>query len=122
MKQVIIILSIIALTAIYCHSASQIIYSNAAVDFYGYSPQFIKGDRITVYDEQNVLCGEYTIDTNGQYGLMSVYGDDPLSKDIDEGAVPGEGLTFYLNGQRLEPTDGSAIIWTQDGERLRLDF
>jgi len=99
-----------------------ITFTNVAVDIYGYSEQFVQGDRIRVYDETDILCGQFDIQKDGQFGLMSVYGDDILSKDIDEGAKPGDVLSFYLNGVKISPTNMDTVVWTQNGDRIRVDF
>ena len=100
----------------------QIHYTNTAIEIYGYSDKLLKGDILSVYDSDDVLCGEFKVMVNGQYGLMSVYGDDSLSKDIDEGAIRGDKLTMYLNGEMLLPGNMNDIVWTENGDRVRVDF
>ena len=41
---------------------------------------------IGAYDPQGVVCGQFQVTGAGCYGLMPVYGDDPLT-EVDEGAV-----------------------------------
>ncbi|MBI5017194.1 MAG: hypothetical protein HZB55_17145 [Deltaproteobacteria bacterium] len=56
----------------------------------------VVGDEVTVYDPQGVLCGHFVVDTAGSYGVLRVYGDDPATPMIDEGAVAGDVLTFKV--------------------------
>jgi hypothetical protein len=55
------------------------------------------GDVITATDPDGVLCGVATVATAGQF-LIHVYGDDQMTTPgIDEGAVGGDEITFWLN-------------------------
>jgi alpha-tubulin suppressor-like RCC1 family protein len=54
------------------------------------------GDEVAVYDPDGVLCGHYVVDTAGQYGTLTVYGDNPATAGVDEGAVAGDPLTFKI--------------------------
>ncbi len=54
------------------------------------------GDEVAVYDPDGVLCGLFILHTTGQYGMLHVYGDDPTTPEIDEGAKEGDALTFKL--------------------------
>jgi len=57
------------------------------------------GTIIKAYDPDGVLCGMDTVHTTGEYGYMSVYGDDDTTPGIDEGAVDGDTITFEINGR-----------------------
>jgi len=75
--------------------------SNVSMTLYGYlgfdghaAPQ---GVEIAVFDQNGVLCGASGVDTeNGGAFLLQVYGDDPTSAAVDEGARDGEPLTFKV--------------------------
>ncbi|NOY69715.1 MAG: DUF5011 domain-containing protein, partial [Deltaproteobacteria bacterium] len=54
------------------------------------------GDEVGVFDSNNILRGSYRVTTAGQYGIVHVYGDDPATSGIVEGAVEGEALTFKV--------------------------
>jgi hypothetical protein len=54
------------------------------------------GDEIAFFDPQGVLCGQYTVVQAGQYGIVRVYGDDPKTTDVDEGATTGDLLTVKI--------------------------
>lgn len=64
------------------------------------------GDEIAVFDPDGVLCGQIQVFEHGKYGIIQVYGDDPGTVDIDEGAVEEDELTFNIwdksTGVKLE--------------------
>ncbi|MBT3341461.1 MAG: hypothetical protein HN404_00565 [Gemmatimonadetes bacterium] len=68
-------------------------------------------DVIEAYDPDGVLCGSLTITTAGQFGAMSVYGDDGNTVP-DEGAVFGDEIRFEINGAAAAVTVGGPVIWT----------
>jgi hypothetical protein len=53
------------------------------------------GTVIEAYDGQGVRCGVATANAGGGF-LIHVYGNDPLTASIDEGASEGEMLTWKL--------------------------
>lgn len=60
------------------------------------------GSIIKAYDPDGVLCGLDTVGLGptspaGWYGFMPVYGDDPTTPGVDEGAVTGDSLHFKIN-------------------------
>ena len=57
------------------------------------------GSNITVYDPDNVLCGQFIVSNTGHYGLLSCNGDDEETI-IDEGAGPNDNITFYVNNEK----------------------
>ncbi|MFH0810405.1 MAG: hypothetical protein V2A77_08075 [Pseudomonadota bacterium] len=75
------------------------------------------GDEIAIYDPQNTLCGQFTVvDPEGGYGLVKVWGDDPQKTPADEGAVPGDELSFvYWNHETGEETPLEAVD-SQNGQ------
>ncbi len=82
---------------------------HAFVDSSGLPP----GAVLTAYDPQGVLCGKALVDTTGKFGPMLVYADDPYTP-VDEGATPGDEISFKLNGQQVFPTP--PVIWTRNGD------
>ena len=54
------------------------------------------GDEVAFFDPQGVLCGLYVVDDSGQYGVVHVYGDDPSTTEVDEGAGSGDVLTVKI--------------------------
>lgn len=58
------------------------------------------GSVVKAYDPDGVLCGMYVVDkAEGHYGFMAVYGDDPLTSGVDEGAELGDEISFEINGR-----------------------
>jgi len=90
-----------------------------SMDFYGTIAGAKAGDRVTVYNPRGILCGEFTLDRDGRYGFLPVYGDDTATVEED-GARRGDVLTFHLNGVPL--SSATPIIWRGDRERQRVDF
>ncbi len=80
------------------------------------------GAVIQARDPQGVLCGEFVVKTDGTYGLMSVYRDDPLTLGFDEGAEPGDGLFFTINGAEADEQGPDAAVWTGNGDVLHVDL
>ena len=54
------------------------------------------GDEVGAFDPDGICCGAFTINTTGIYGYLHVYGDDPTTEGIDEGAVSGDTITFKI--------------------------
>jgi len=54
------------------------------------------GDEVAFFDPDGVLCGHYVVDQEGIYGILHVYGDDPDTPGIDEGASEGDILTVTI--------------------------
>ncbi len=71
------------------------------------------GSVIDAYDPDGIRCGSWYVTDPGKYGFMPVYRDDFTTPDIDEGAEPGDTITFYIDGM---PADVSITpIWTEMG-------
>jgi len=64
------------------------------------------GTVITAYDPDGVLCGQYTVTTQGQI-FFDCLGDDSDTPE-DEGGEPGDIITFYMNGILATVIGGSA--------------
>lgn len=80
-----------------------------------------KGDVVEFFDRDGTLCGRWVVNEEGAYGLMAVYGDDPTTADLDEGAKDGELLTIKVNGAEVNPPEGIPIWWDETGTR-RIDI
>ena len=95
--------------------------TNTHVDFYGDSSLFDGdplrvGDVVTAQDSTGITCGAYHVQVAGNYGFLHVYGDDATTPDVDEGAEPGETITFRINGELATPSGPDTPIWTSDGD------
>ncbi|MCC7431519.1 lamin tail domain-containing protein, partial [bacterium] len=101
-----------------------IIPTNEFVFFYGDSC-FLDGfpvsvnDTISAFDPSGVKCGEFLVETSGEFGLMAVYRDD-FSTQVDEGAEAGDFLTFTVNGNLTKASENP--VWTSNNEIRKLNF
>jgi hypothetical protein len=106
-----------ALLARQAERATGVQTTNTWVNFYG--PARLSdgkpapaGALIQVFDADGVACGAGIVTKPGLYGLLACYGDDPTTP-ADEGASPGDVLTFAIDGA---PAPASAkAIWTVHG-------
>ncbi len=69
------------------------------------------GATVQALDPDGVVCGAAVITTEGRYGLLACYGDDPTTPE-DEGAQPGDTVRLEVAGQEL-----GAAAWTEHGAR-----
>jgi len=58
------------------------------------------GTEVLALDPDGVVCGATVVTTEGQYGLLACYGDDPTTPE-DEGARPGDIIRLVVDGQTL---------------------
>jgi subtilisin family serine protease len=75
------------------------------------------GTVVEVVDGIGQVAGRARVRSDGGYGCLPVYLDDPETR-VDEGAEPGEWLTVRVNGT---PT-ASRVQWTAFGDVSRLDL
>ena len=76
----------------------------------------IPGSIIQAYDPTGVYCGVDTVRLDtisevGIFGYFSVYGDDPNTTELDEGAETSEQIIFKINGHEATVTGGDDT-WT----------
>lgn len=69
------------------------------------------GSIIKAYDTSGVLCGLDTTTITGSFASFIVYGDDPNTAGLDEGAEAGELIRFEINGKTATVDSGDAT-WT----------
>jgi hypothetical protein len=86
-------------------------YSQAS---YYYGQPLPIGAVVRAYNPRGVQAGEFTVTTQGWYGLMPVYRDDPETPE-DEGLRPGEEVSFTINGIPARPDGPDDVIWTTNG-------
>jgi hypothetical protein len=79
------------------------------------------GSIIRAYDPQSVLCGQCTVKTTGSYGLMAVYRDDPTTV-ADEGALPGDTLSFTIDGHPALSLGPGEPLWQNNGDVIKLNL
>jgi len=80
------------------------------------------GSVIRAYDPDAVQCGEFTVTSAGDYGFMAIYGDDPNSAGIDEGAEVGDVITFTINGLPAVVVAGDPTWSDQTIRQVQLDY
>ncbi|MEE9269903.1 MAG: S8 family serine peptidase [Candidatus Krumholzibacteria bacterium] len=69
------------------------------------------GTMVRAVDRDNVVCGEFTVKSEGKIGLMAVYKDDP-GTPTDEGVGAGEQIALYVGDVKIS----SGITWTGMGD------
>lgn len=78
-----------------------------------------QGEVLDAYDPDGVLCGQFTVDSEGFYGFMPVYGDDP-NTEADEGAEIDDIISIHWDGHviAVAPAEmawqGSQILHRMD--------
>lgn len=70
--------------------------------------QLTAGMTIEAFDGDGIRCGTATVNADGGF-LMHVYGNDPLTAGIDEGATQGEFLQWRIDGTDLSASDATWI-------------
>jgi len=95
------------------------------VDFYGQAmvnnAPVKEGDVITAYDPQGNLCGKFIVKKLGVFGYLCVYGDDPTTTR-DEGAEPGDVITFKINGKTAVVDKPENAVWTKNHDRHQVNL
>lgn len=79
------------------------------------------GDVVEFYDPVGTLCGRWVVEVADSYGLMPVYGDDPMTPEVREGAREGDLLRVFVNGREVYPVGGPPV-WVNEGETRRVDL
>jgi hypothetical protein len=81
------------------------------------------GDEVGAFDPDGVCCGAVTVHTTGVYGYLPVYRDDSTTSSIDEGAQPGNIITFKI-WDASAGIEYSAVVvgsadtsWTSNGSK-----
>jgi hypothetical protein len=65
------------------------------------------GTRIEAWDADGIRCGEAQVNLDGGF-LIHVYGNDPLTPSVDEGATSGEFLTWRIATYDIDAQDA---VW-----------
>jgi hypothetical protein len=66
------------------------------------------GTVVTALDGEGNVCGRCVAHHSGQFGLMAVYGDDPVT-DFDEGAEKDEVITVMIGDHAFEGIEWSGM-------------
>ncbi len=84
------------------------------VDVYGtatFQGEPVKpGDVILAFDPDGVLCGVFYVQTEGQYGFLHVYGDDPTTPE-DEGCDLYDPITLLVNEYPAQTLGPEYAVW-----------
>jgi hypothetical protein len=80
------------------------------------------GAVVRAYDPDGVQCGEFAVTTAGSYGLMAVYRDDFTTPGVDEGAEPGDEISFTINDVPAMPIGPEAPIWSSNGDVKKVNL
>lgn len=107
--------------------ATDVVPTNEWVSFWGTNSTLDDealqvGDVVDAYDPNGVHCGVYTVTNPGAYGMMAVYRDDATTSDIDEGADPGDAITFRINGFMASPMGPDDRFWSVNGDVKQVDL
>jgi|GEM_PF-5064960 len=121
------LLIVIILFSLVVTLSAQVIPTNEWISFYSSNSTLngapLKvGDVIRAYDPDGVLCGEFLVHTEGYYGYLNVYKDDFTTPDIDEGAEPGDTITFTINNYKTITDGPSNSVWSSFGDAKELDL
>jgi hypothetical protein len=121
-------LLVLVLTLLYRSTwADGVIPTNQWVNFHSANTTFLGqpvsvGAYIAAYDPDGVQCGEFTVTTEGKYGYLPCYGDDETTPDVDEGADPGDVITFTINDLPAVALGPDDPIWTKNGDKWEVDL
>ena len=117
----------IALLLSLSFTVSQPIPTNEWINLFSASSAFDSlplpvGAIVDVFDPDGVWCGTFTVTTEGQYGFLLVYKDDSMTSDVDEGAEPGDSITFKINNHIAFPIGSDSPIWTTNGAVIQINL
>jgi len=106
---------------------AQVIPSDEWVNFYSGSTIFHGepvpiGAVIDAYDPNGIHCGTFAVTAEGEYGFLIVYRDDVLTENVDEGAMPGDTITFKINGTPVKALGPDPGVWTKNGDIFEVDL
>ena len=79
------------------------------------------GAVVHAYDPTGVLAGQTAVTLAGWY-LVSVYGDDPQTTAVDEGAVAGDRIAFTVDGHPALPLGPDQPVWSTSGSRRHVEL
>jgi len=79
--------------------AAIVMPTNSWMNFYGPASLPV-GTVVQAIDPDGVVCGATMVTTEGQYGLLACYGDDPATPE-DEGVRLGDTIQLVVDGQVL---------------------
>ena len=94
-----------------------VVYCSGIPDV-GEDPAYV--ELIEAFDPDGVLCGRGLREAVvGRYQYMPIYRDDPET-DIDEGAEPGDLISFRIDGEPVMPLE--PVYWTANGDMTEVCY
>lgn len=91
------------------------VYGSVSVD----GENVAVGTVITAVDPDGTLCGIFEVKEPGYFGLMNIYGDEASTPAVDEGALPGDTIRFFIGGREASVTHKEPVVWTEDGDSIQ---
>lgn len=78
------------------------------------------GTVVTAETPRGEVVGCFVVENTGQYGFMSVYGEDASSTPVIPGMRAGEPVVFRVNGVMAVPTP--QFTWQDNKTRTNIDL
>ena len=75
---------------------------------------------VTVENPRGDVVGCFVVDRSGQYGYMSIFGEDRSSSPVIPGMRSGEPVLFRVNGAMAVPSE--QLYWQDDKSRHRINL
>jgi hypothetical protein len=79
-----------------------------------------QGTVVTAENPRGDVVGCYVVNNTGQYGFMSVFGEDASGDPVIPGMKAGEPVIFRVNGVIAVPTP--LLTWQDNKTRTRIDL
>jgi hypothetical protein len=89
------------------------------LSFFG-MPAAVGETRVEALTPRGEVVGCFLVSTEGQYGLMRIYGEDLSTQPTTPGARTGERITFRVNGSYAYATP--ATYWQNDHAAHNVDL
>ena len=80
------------------------------------------GSIIQAYTPNGILCGRCDVTAQGYFGIMNIFGDDPGTVSIIEGANPGDILIFTVDGAPVHIVSDEPVRWSEDGDTVNVNL
>jgi len=124
--QTIALISLLVLALTLAHGSARASNSPEWVNFFSTNATFLGqpvqvGAVIAAFDPQGVQCGQCTVKAEGKYGVLPCYRDDDTTPE-DDGADPGDVISFTINGLPAVASGPDDPIWTSHGDRREVDL
>jgi len=124
--QTIALISLLVLALTLAHGSARASNSPEWVNFFSSNTTFLGqpvqvGAVVVAFDPDGVQCGEFTVDVEGQYGFLACYRDDDTTPE-DDGADPGDVISFTINGLPAVAVGPDDPIWTSNGDLLEVNL